>query len=205
LATVTTAQTTESDGNPFRQRLLDALAACIDADGYRATTVASIVRRAHTSRRTFYEHFVDKEACFLALLSDKNDHLISQVVAAVDLKAPWELQVRQAVTAYIATAEAEPALVVSWIRDMPSLGSRAQAHQRHMLEGFVSLVQVLSDTPELKALGILPVPRPVAIVMIGGLRELIAWTVEDGNQLSGIVETAVQSSITLLQSTVARE
>lgn len=193
---MSTAQTTDT----FRRRLLDALATSIDEDGYRATTVASIVRRARTSRRTFYEHFEDKEACFLALLSDKNDYLISQVAAAVDLKAPWELQVRQAITAYITTAEAEPAMVLSWIRDLPSLGARAQSLQRRMLESFVMLVQTLSDTKELKALGVDSVPRPVAVVMLGGLRELIAWTVEDGEPLSGITETAVQSAIALLQA-----
>src|SRR4051794_35825791 len=38
--------------NP-RQRLVDALAASITDVGYSATTVAEIVRRARTSRRTF--------------------------------------------------------------------------------------------------------------------------------------------------------
>ena len=48
--------------NP-RQRLIDALAASITDVGYSATTVADIVRRARTSRRTFYENFTDREAC----------------------------------------------------------------------------------------------------------------------------------------------
>ena len=201
---MTTAQTIDTNGSAFRRRLLDALAESITEDGYRATTVASIVRRARTSRRTFYEHFADKEACFLALLSDKNEALIRQVITAVDPKSPWELQVRQAITAYITTAEAEPALVLSWIRDLPSLGARAHAFQRDMLESFVMLVQTLSETEQLKAAGISPVSRPVAIVMLGGLRELIAWTVEDGGQLGDITEVAVGASIALLATAQPR-
>jgi AcrR family transcriptional regulator len=182
----------------FRRRLLDALAESIAEDGYRATTVAGIVRRARTSRRTFYEHFADKEACFIALLSDANERLIREVTAAVDPKAPWDLQIRQAVTEYITTVQSEPALVLSWIRDLPSLGARARTLQRDMLEGFVTLVQALSGTEELKAAGITPVPRPVAIIMLGGLRELIAWTVEDGGHIGDITEVAVESTIALL-------
>src|SRR5437763_16404106 len=43
-----------------RSRLLDGLAESIADNGYRNTTVAEIVRRARTSRRTFYEHFSDQ-------------------------------------------------------------------------------------------------------------------------------------------------
>ena len=54
--------------DPFRQRLLDGLAAAIDERGYRASTVADIVRHARTSKRTFYDQFASKEQCFLELL-----------------------------------------------------------------------------------------------------------------------------------------
>lgn len=211
MADVSTAQTASRDsglaaesgsapaaGPSFRQRLLDALAESITEVGYRGTTIADIVRRARTSRRTFYEHFADKEACFIALLSDANENLIRAVTAAVDPKAPWDLQIRQAVTAYITTVESEPTLMLSWIRDLPSLGARAHALQREMLEGFVTAVQALSGTEELKAAGIEPVSRPVAIIMLGGLRELIAWTVEDGGHVGDITEVAVNATIALL-------
>ena len=88
--------------NDFRQRLLDALEASIADDGYAKTTVADIVRRARTSRRTFYEHFDSKEACFVALLSEANADQINQISRAVDPSAPWQKQVRQAVEAWIA-------------------------------------------------------------------------------------------------------
>lgn len=205
MATVTSAaQTAATGGNDaFRQRLLAALAESITRDGYRATTVASIVRRARTSRRTFYEHFADKEACFLALLAEKNQDLIRAVTDAIDFHSPWEVQVRQAITAYITTVEAEPELAVSWIRELPSLGTRARALQREMLESFVTLVQALSETEEMKAAGIPPVSRQVAVIMLGGLLELIAWTVEDGDPLSGIIETSVQSATALLRAGLA--
>ena len=69
----------------------------IGEDGYPKTTVAGIVRRARTSRRTFYEHFTSKEDCFVALHTDANLDMIRQIVAAVERTAPWQNQVRHAV------------------------------------------------------------------------------------------------------------
>ena len=188
----------EGEGGPFRRRLLDALAASIQDKGYRATTVADVVRRARTSRRTFYEHFAGKEECFIALLADTNGQVIRRIAAAVDPAAPWERQVRQAIGAWIDASESQPALTLSWIRDVPALGEAARRLQRDMMEGFIVLVQQLCDSDALRAAGIRPVSRPLAIMLLGGMRELAATTVEDGGRIGDITETAVRAAIALL-------
>jgi AcrR family transcriptional regulator len=189
---------TTPEATSFRQRLLDGLAESIAEDGYRATTVAHIVRRARTSRRTFYEHFADKEACFVALLADANAEMIRLIAAAVDPAAPWEAQVRQAVEAWISCAEARPAITLSWIRDVPSLGAQSRTLQREMMDSFVGMIQSLCDTEKWHAIGVGPVPRQLAIMLIGGLRELIATTVEDGGHVRELQDTAVRAAIALL-------
>jgi AcrR family transcriptional regulator len=206
VSTVTTAgrqyadRTTGSATDPrtFRPRLLDGLAASIAAHGYRNTTVADIVRRARTSRRTFYEHFSSKEACFVALLTDTTEEMIGQISAAVDPSASWSTQVRQAVEAWVASAQSAPAITVSWIRDVPSLGDTSRDLQRGVMESLVTMIQTLCDTDEWRAVGAAPVPRQLAIILLGGLRELIATTVEDAGQVSDITEVAVRASIALL-------
>ncbi|EUA43342.1 bacterial regulatory s, tetR family protein [Mycobacterium xenopi 3993] len=72
------------DIDPFRRRLLDGLATSIGERGYRATTVADIVRHARTSKRTFYDRFVSKEQCFLELLRADSERLSEEIRAAVD-------------------------------------------------------------------------------------------------------------------------
>ena len=188
----------EEDQGGFRQRLLDGLAASIIADGYRDTTVADIVRRARTSRRTFYEHFDSKEACLVALLTDSNAEVIRNISAAVDPLAPWATQVRQAIEAWIASAESQPPITLSWIRDVPALGELARGLQRDMQDAFVTMIQTLCDTDEMRAAGIGPVPRPLAVLLLGGLRELAATTVEDGGRIGDVTELAVRASIALL-------
>ncbi|GAA4064391.1 TetR/AcrR family transcriptional regulator [Actinomadura miaoliensis] len=186
------------DTGGFRQRLLDGLAASIAEKGYRGTTVADIVRRARTSRRTFYEHFASKEECFIVLLTAANAEMIRRVSAAVDQTAPWTTQVRQAIEAWIACVESEPAIMLSWIRDVPSLGDAARRLQREVMEAFVSVIQTFCDTEEWRAAGVGPVSRQVVIMLLGGLRELTATTVEDGGRVGDFTEVAVQSSIALL-------
>ncbi|MGE2731620.1 TetR/AcrR family transcriptional regulator [Mycolicibacterium vaccae] len=184
--------------NGFRQRLLDALEASIAEDGYPKTTVADIVRRARTSRRTFYEHFDSREACFIELLSDANAEQVRQISEAVDVSAPWQKQVRQAVEAWIATGEARSALMLSWIRDVPSLGVAARGLQREALEAFIGMVDAISATDEFRAAGVSPISRQRIIMLLGGLRELTAITVEEGGQLGDVTDEAVEASIALL-------
>jgi len=190
--------TTGDEPGEFRQRLLDGLGASIAEHGYRRTTVADIVRRARTSRRTFYAHFSDKEACFVALLTDASAQMIRQISAAVDPAAPWAGQVRQAVEAWIACVESQPAITLSWIRDVPSLGTAARRLQRDTMEAYVNMIQTLCDTDEWRAVRAEPVSRPLAIMLLGGLRELTATTVEDGGRIGDVTELAVRASIALL-------
>lgn len=182
----------------FRRRLLDGLVAAIRERGFRDSTIADVVRHARTSRRTFYEHFASKQDCFIALLRDSNAEMVRQIAAAVDSHAPWQTQVQQAIEAWIGSAQSEPAVTLSWIRETPALGEDARQLQREALEAFIVLIQRLTDTPELRAAGVLPPPRQYAIMLLGGLRELIATTVEDGGDVDDIIGVAVQATMALL-------
>ena len=188
----------DEDKSNFRQRLLDALEEGIAEDGYPRTTVANIVRRARTSRRTFYEHFDSREACFVALLTEANAEQVRQISAAVDANAPWRSQVRQAIEAWISSGESRSSLMLSWIRDGPSLGAAAHRLQRDAMENFIEMVQALGDTGEFRAAGVGPVSRQRIMMLLGGLRELTAITVEEGGGMSDVTEEAVDASIALL-------
>lgn len=182
----------------FRRRLLEGMAAAIRECGFRDSTVADVVRHARTSRRTFYQHFASKQACFISLLQEANAATVRQIAAAVDPHAPRDAQVRQAIEAWIAAAQSDLAITLSWIRDLPSLGSDARHLQREWLEAFVVLIKDLTDTPELRAAGVAPPPRQLMIMLLGGLRELIASTVEDGGDIGDVTEVAVQVTQAML-------
>jgi AcrR family transcriptional regulator len=182
-----------------RRRLLEGLAVCIRERGYPETTVADIVRAARTSRRTFYAQFADRQECLVALLHETNQRTIARISAAVDPGAPWEGQVRQAIEGWIAAVQADPPITLSWIRDVPALGQgRARQFQRETMSGFVGLIRRLTDTPRLAAEGVRPASDQTATILLGGLRELIAVTVEDGGDVATITDAAVEATARLL-------
>jgi AcrR family transcriptional regulator len=186
------------DTDPFRLRLLDGLAASIGERGYGATTIADIVRHARTSKRTFYDQYASKEQCFLELLLADNEKLGESIRAAVDPEADWQLQIRQAVEAYVKTIEARRAVTLSWIRELPSLGDAARPVQRRGLRLLSSLLIDLSASPGFRRAELPPLTAPLAVILLGGLRELTALAVEDGKPVRGIVGPAVDASIALL-------
>jgi AcrR family transcriptional regulator len=181
-----------------RQRLLDGLAASITERGYRASTVADIVRHARTSKRTFYDQFPSKEQCFLELLHDDVGKLGENIRGAVDPDADWQAQIRQAVQAYVDHIESRPALTLSWIRELPSLDAAARPFQRRGMQLLTSLLVNLSSSPGFAKAGLPPLSSPKAVILVGGLRELTALAVEDGRSVREIVEPAVDASIALL-------
>ena len=198
MAIASASQLSRESAARFRGRLLEGMAAAVRERGFRDATVADVVRHARTSRRTFYAYFPDKQACYIALLQEANAAMVRQIAAAVDRRAPWDTQIRQAVEAWITVAQSDLALTLSWIRDLPSLGADARHLQREWLEAFIVLVRELTDTPELRAAGVAPPSRQLMILMLGGLRELIATTVEDGGDIGGITDVAVRATQAML-------
>lgn len=184
--------------DPFRRRLLDGLADSIAERGYRASTVADIVRAARTSKRTFYDCFASKEECFLELLRADNEELAQRIRAAVDPQADWQDQIRQAVQAYVDQIRARPAITLSWIRELPSLGEAARPAQRRGLDLMSNLLVELSGSPGFRRADLPRLSPALAVILLGGLRELTALAVEDGTDVGAIVDPAVDASIALL-------
>ena len=187
-----------TDIDPFRRRLLDGLAASITERGYRASTVADIVRHARTSKRTFYDQFPSKEQCFLELLHADVGKLAEDIRDAVDPDADWQTQIRQAVQAYVGHIESRPALTLSWIRELPSLDAAARPFQRRGMQLLTSLLVNLSGSPGFQKVGLPSLTRPKAVILVSGLRELTALAVEDGRSVREIVEPAMDASVALL-------
>lgn len=186
--------------DPFRERLLDGLAASIARRGYRETTVADIVRHAKTSKRTFYAHFPGKDACLLELLDIDNIRMIAGIRAAVDAEADWRTQVEQAVDAYLTEITAHPALTLAWIREFPALGEAVRPVQRRGMERFTDMLVEITSSPGFRRANLQTVSRPTALILLGGLRELTAHTLEDGEDIRDIADTAVTACVVLVSA-----
>lgn len=179
-------------------RLLDGLASSIGERGYRETTVADIVRHARTSKRTFYEQFASKEECLIELLRRNNEDLIASIQAGVDPQAEWREQIRQAVSAYVAHIEARPAVTLAWIREAPALGAVARPLHRLAMDHLTDMLVTLTDSAGFRRAELTPISPPMALILLGGLRELTALLVEDGGHVRRIAEPAVEAATAIL-------
>ena len=182
----------------FRERLLGGLTAALEQQEYHEVTITDIVREARTSKRTFYEHFAGKQECFLALVRENNERRRDEVAAAVDPTADRRVQVHQAIDALFSSVHEHPTVFLHSIRALRSLGEEGHALVRDDLAAFVSLLQTLSDTPELRAAGIPAPSREASVVLVGGLRELIALTLEEGRDPAEVIEEATAVTLAVL-------
>jgi AcrR family transcriptional regulator len=189
---------TGSAADAFRGRLLDGLAQSIVERGYRETTVADVVRIAKTSKRTFYDQFASKEECFIELLRANNEDLIVTIRGSVDPEAQWDDQVRDAAGAYVDHIASRPAITLSWIREAPALGAVALPLHRLAMGQLTDMLVDLTDSPGFRRAALPPIDRPLALILLGGLRELTALTVEAERDAREILDPAVTAALAIL-------
>lgn len=183
-----------------QQRLIEALATLIEDRGYAATTVVDIVRVASASKRTFYRHFDNKQQCYLALLQSRTAVLVDRIRAEVDEQAHWHDQVRQMIEAYARHLGSRPLVSLSWIRDLPALGLSARPTQRANYTALADVIADMSTNPGFRRAGVPPVTKVKMVILLGGLRELAAQTVEDDGDLEQAVREATEIAIAILQT-----
>ena len=178
-----------------RLRLLDGFSAAVSAHGYASTTIAHIVKHARVSKRTFYEHFADKEECFLALYAEATEILRKGVERALAAPAlSWQKQLERGLDAYLEALEENPALTRACLLEINAAGPRALELR---LSGHAKFATVLREFvertrkhhPELR-----PLTATMATAIVGGIDELLLANVEAGlkSRLGEIRETAVE-------------
>jgi AcrR family transcriptional regulator/DNA-binding MarR family transcriptional regulator len=93
-----------------RARILAALVEVSRERGAGRVTVTHIVARSGVSRRTFYELFKDRDACFLAAFQDAVQHATVRVAPAFRGPGSWRERTRGALGALLGFLDEEPGL-----------------------------------------------------------------------------------------------
>jgi AcrR family transcriptional regulator len=125
-----------------RARIIAALAEETMAKGYRAVTVADIVRRAGIARNTFYENFSSKEDCFLAAAEFAVTEALGRVVEAASQFESWPARVNAGLAAFLSYVATEPALARTCIVEALSAGPVAVERYERSIQSFVPLLRL---------------------------------------------------------------
>ncbi len=152
-----------------RERMLLAVAEAVAEQGYVTTTVADIIARARLSRRTFYEHFADKEECFLAAYDTVVEQLLAAVGQAYEQADGWTQKVHDGLETFLAYLAAEPAFARMCIVEVVAAGAEARSRRDAAMRVFVDFLEPgREEAPR----GIV-VPALAADVVVGGIYEII--------------------------------
>jgi AcrR family transcriptional regulator len=176
-----------------RERIATALVDTVAERGYNATTVAHTTKAASVSRRTFYEHFADKEACFLAVYEMIAEHIRDSMRAAAAAFDEWPQQVRAALATMLRFLAGEPELArVCMIEPVAAGGEIAARHRASMR----SLVEILkAGRPEHG--GERPLPEATEETLVGGVLSLIVREIGAGRtaQLEQLLPDLVELTL----------
>jgi AcrR family transcriptional regulator len=173
--------TTRPSAAGHRARLTEGLAAAIAQKGYAAVTIADVVRIARVSKRTFYEHFADKEACFLALYAETSDELLELIASATAAaEGPWEARIGVAARAYFERVAAEPELTRAALLEIQAAGPRARGLRREVQRRHADQLLEFSQAAAAEEDGVRALSPALATAVVGGLDELMLEAVEAG-------------------------
>jgi AcrR family transcriptional regulator len=78
--------------------------------GVSRNTVAQVIERAGVSRRTFYEHFDDRDACFQAVLEQIVADAAARARPAYEAESRWTKRIRAGLQAVLEFFDESPAL-----------------------------------------------------------------------------------------------
>jgi AcrR family transcriptional regulator len=159
-----------------RERIITALVDTVAERGYNATTVAHITKAASVSRRTFYEHFSDKEACFLAAYEMVADHIRDSMQVAAEAFEEWPQKVRAALGTMLKFLAGEPDLAKVCMIEPVAAGGEIAARHRASMQGFVEILK--AGRPEHS--GERPLPEATEATLVGGIVSLIVREINAG-------------------------
>ncbi|WP_158893343.1 TetR/AcrR family transcriptional regulator [Amycolatopsis anabasis] len=170
----------ESVRSSQRSRLLHGMADAVAEQGYVRTSVADVLKRARVSRETFYQHFADKEECFLALLDRVAGLLATQLMAEPEGAAeePELDRLERVLTKYFATLTAEASMARVFFVESYVAGPAAQRKRFEVQDRFIDLLETgLATLPEWQRL---PDSRFACRLLVGGISSLVASTLIGG-------------------------
>ena len=127
-----------------RGRMLEACCRAVAEKGYARFTVADVLAGSGVSRETFYEHFGDKEECFLAAYELATDAVVAAMTMANpgDEAPPLERWDRM-LKAYLELMASEDGYARVFLVDVYAADKRTLVQRRAVLDRFVALIAEL--------------------------------------------------------------
>ncbi|HEV2858033.1 MAG TPA: TetR/AcrR family transcriptional regulator [Solirubrobacterales bacterium] len=172
-----------------RARLVEGMIETVAEVGYGKATIANVIAAAKVSRKTFYESFANREACYRAAYEASFEFLRERVTAGAS-SSEWADSVRGGLASFLETLGAHPPLATFFLISPASVGDEvAERHHAAIRE----LVEVLLAKMPAGA-GAEAAAEIRTDALAGGLARLTAMQVSGGRaaELPGLLPDLVE-------------
>lgn len=159
-----------------RGRLIVAMADLVGRDGYAATTVADVLALAGVSRKAFYQHFANKQACFLAAYDAIAAEGRREVSRAYDAASDPAEGAQLAIAELFERAIDNPDNVRLVLIEAGVVGQAGIERREQLMSEYEGLLRDMLGLPR----GPGAVPNPVLRGIVGGLNGVLNAHVRSG-------------------------
>jgi AcrR family transcriptional regulator len=172
-----------------KARLQGAMVEAVARHGYAGTTLRELVTLAGVSKSTFYDHFENKQDCFLATFDEIIAQLSARVGEAYRAGGDFRGQLAAGLAAFMNLAVEEPAAASLTAVESLTLGAAGVAHRERASEAFGTLIKRSFDHS--------PSERQVSAVIVRaivtGIRGVAYQRLRHGKreELPGVVDELV--------------
>jgi AcrR family transcriptional regulator len=159
-----------------RERILDAVADVSSLAGYSAMSVEDIIVTAGVSRRTFYDHFADKQEAFLAAYDAVVMQLVQRVQEAFMANTTFAGRVRDCLAAFLGFVASEPRFADMCIVEVLAAGPQAIERRNGVMSTFAQMVNAAAEADD----SCQQPPAITAETLVGGIYEVVYSRVIQG-------------------------
>jgi AcrR family transcriptional regulator len=152
-----------------RERILSAVAWAAAELGYAEISVEAIIAQAGVSRRTFYEHFRNKEDAFLAAYDAAVDLVVRHVRRAYFQETTAQARLHAGIGAFVRFLASEPEFARMCIVEVLAAGPRAIARRNETMRMFAEIIEdnISELVPSCHR------PALTAETIVGGIHEVV--------------------------------
>ncbi|HWM63090.1 MAG TPA: TetR/AcrR family transcriptional regulator [Solirubrobacterales bacterium] len=125
-----------------RRRIMDALADLTAEQGYEATKISDIVRRAAVARKTLYDNFSGKEEVFLAAFDTAVEEMARRIEeSCAEAEGGWQGRVEAGLAAFLGYVAEEPTLARMCLIEALSATPETTKRYEDALQSFVEMAR----------------------------------------------------------------
>jgi AcrR family transcriptional regulator len=198
---MSTVESTRGDRRSTqRERLINTMVEIAGRDGLATATVARLIAHAGVSRPTFYEYFSNRDACFIAALTDIHQGLLAEIRRAIEREAP-ERAVEATIAALIEFANSHPPRARLLLSEALGGGTGALDVRD---QGVAEIAQAIEQA-ERQAVRPAAMPDLCTPALIGGLCRILTTRLRRGEPITSILRDDLLRWVASYERAAARQ